>query len=478
MIDACETYAVETPEVPTLTQPLSTEQDARSHRLRASFRSPRQVLRFRLVGGLNTLVDLLLLNGLLWLLPTTSSLMLLAYNSLAYSLGALNSFLLNKYWTFGKKQRTTRRELARFTLTTLFGIGWSTSIIWLASNALHPFLVNTTVWANASKVIAIGGTALISYLGMRLWVFVSQAQKEQTLFGSDAPSHIHVRNEHRSLPTPERRDTTNEHEQRLANEDWDKAETLHSLSIVLPAYNEEAVIGTTLEQVLNVLAGWVKDFEVIVVNDGSTDHTGAIVSTMMEVEPRVMLVTHERNQGYGAALADGLAAATKELTLFMDSDGQFDMHDLARLLLFIEEYDAVIGYRLHRQDTWVRKLNAWGWKRLIGWVLGVHVRDVDCAFKLLRTDFLHQHPLETRGAMINAELLYRLKHVGCTYREVGVHHLPRRGGRARGANPGIIARAFRELFLSTRKWRREERAHARQILVSEHHPFQKGPLLP
>jgi putative flippase GtrA len=471
MIDTCETYAVEAPEVPTPTQPLSLEEDARSHRFRDRFRLLRQVLRFGLVGGLNTLVDLLVLNGLLWLFPTTSSLMLLAYNSLAYSLGAVNSFLLNKYWTFGQKQRTTRRELARFTLTTLCGIGWSTSIIWLASNALHPFLVNTTVWANASKVIAIGGTALISFLGMRLWVFVSQAQKEHTLFGSDAPSHIHVRDKHRSLPAPGRRDTTNEHEQRPANEDLDTTVTSHSLSAVLPAYNEEQIIGATIEHVLNVLAGWVKEFEVIVVNDGSTDRTGAIVSAMMEVEPRIRLVTHARNQGYGAALADGFSAATKELTLFMDSDRQFDMRDLARLLLFIDEYDAVIGYRLHRQDSWMRKLNAWGWKHLINSVLGIHVRDIDCAFKLLRTDFLHQYPLETRGAMINAELLYKLKRAGCTYREVGVHHLPRQGGRATGANPRVIVRAFRELFLSARKWQREERTYAQQILVSEHHPF-------
>jgi len=245
----------------------------------------------------------------------------------------------------------------------------------------------------------------------------------------------------------------------------------HSLSIVLPAYNEDAVIGVTLVQVLNVLADWVKDFEIIVVNDGSTDRTGAIISTIIEVEPRVRVVTHERNQGYGSALVDGFAAATKELSFFMDSDGQFDIRDLARLLLFIDEYDAVIGYRLDRQDTWVRKLNAWGWNLLTRNVLGIHARDIDCAFKLLRTDFLHQHPLETRGAMINAELLYKLKRAGYTYREVGVHHLPRQGGRATGANLRVIARAFRELFHFTREWRREERAHTQRTLVSEHHPY-------
>jgi glycosyltransferase involved in cell wall biosynthesis len=213
------------------------------------------------------------------------------------------------------------------------------------------------------------------------------------------------------------------------------------------------------------------DAEVLVVNDGSTDRTGAIVAALAATSPRVRLVTHPINQGYGAALASGFAAATKDFTPFMDSDGQFDIRDLQQFFPFIDEYDAVIGYRLNRQDSWMRKLNAWGWKRLIGWVLDIHVRDIDCAFKLIRTDILHQHPLETRGAMINAELLYRLKRAGYTYREVGVHHLPRQGGRATGANPRVIARAFRELFVSARKWRREEQAQTWHLFVSEHRPY-------
>jgi hypothetical protein len=105
--------------------------------------------------------------------------------------------------------------------------------------------------------------------------------------------------------------------------------------------------------------------------------------------------------------------------------------------------------------------------------LHIHVRDIDCAFKLLRTSILHQHPLETRGAMINAELLYRLKRAGYTYREVGVQHLPRQGGRATGANPRVIARAFRELFVSVRKWRLEEKVRAQHMIGNEQHPFEK-----
>lgn len=234
-----------------------------------------------------------------------------------------------------------------------------------------------------------------------------------------------------------------------------------SLSLVLPAYNEEQMIAQTISTVLTVVPTWTQDFEVIVVNDGSTDATATLLEKLRERDQHVRLVTHTVNQGYGAALVSGFAAATKEYTFFMDADGQFDIRDLQTFLPYIDSYDAVIGYRIDRQDSWMRKLNAWGWKRLIGWVLGIHVRDVDCAFKLLHTDFLHQHPLETRGAMINAELLHTLRQAGRTYKELGVHHLPRQAGNATGANLRVILRAFRELFISAHKWHQEEREKIR-----------------
>ena len=474
MIETIAFYEKETVDTLSPDHHCSNEpgaQDQEAYHVPGRSHTLRQVLRFGLTGGLNTLVDVLILNGLLWLFPTTSTPRLLAYNSLAYSLGAINSFLLNKYWTFGQKQRTTRGELARFTLITLCGIGWSTIILWLASLALHVFLVNATVWANASKVVAITGTALISYLGMRLWVFVSKRPKKQALFHGAMSAPRNASDAQHLLPVPMRREAASERKQHHPGEHANERARSHSLSVILPAYNEEQVIASTVSDVLDVLSAWHMDAEVLVVDDGSTDRTGAIVAELVETHLQVYLITHTTNQGYGAALASGFAAATKDLTLFMDADGQFDMRDLQRFFPFIDEYDAVIGYRLNRQDSWMRKLNAWGWKRLTGWVLGIHARDIDCAFKLLHTNFLHQHPLETRGAMINAELLYKLKRGGYTYREVDVHHLPRRGGRATGANPRVIARAFRELFISAHKWRREERGHAQHIFVSEHHPL-------
>ncbi len=465
MIETVAFYENETADVlgPDLHHDLPDAQDQETNPVPGRAHTLRQVLRFVLAGGLNTVVDLLILNGLLRFFPTTSTTMLLAYNSLAYSVGAINSFLLNKYWTFGQKRRTTGGELARVTLITLCGIGWSSIILWFASLAFHSLLANATVWANASKLTAIGGTAIISYLGMRLWVFVSKQAKMQA---RSTPLYA----DRAALPK-ERTTIAFERDESATSENGMQAENPHSLSIVLPAYNEDAVIGVTLKHVLNSLRGLVQDFEIIVVDDGSTDRTGEIISAMMEVEPRVMVITHARNQGYGSALADGFAAATKELTFFMDSDGQFDIHDLGRLLLFIDEYDAVIGYRLDRQDTWVRKLNAWGWHILIRNVLGIHARDIDCAFKLLHTRFLHQYPPETRGAMVNTEMLYRLKRAGYIYREVGVCHLPRQGGRATGAKLRVIARAFRELFILARRWRREERTQAQPLYISERHPF-------
>ena len=149
-------------------KPISGKQ--RSHWLRFF----RQIVRFGLVGGLNTLVDLLVLNALLLLFPTSNTFTLLTYNSLAYSLGAINSFLLNKYWTFGHRQPISRREVMRFIITTLCSIAVSNTLIWLASDIFHPLHVNTLLWANASKIFAIFGTVCISYFGMRLWVFVNK----------------------------------------------------------------------------------------------------------------------------------------------------------------------------------------------------------------------------------------------------------------------------------------------------------------
>lgn len=287
-----------------------------------------------------------------------------------------------------------------------------------------------TIRFRVAKAGEIAGTMLTSFLGMRVWVFGRQSRQPATsaMIASQTTTRIPARN--------------GEAGRRIA---LSEALAHHSLSIVLPAYNEEQSIGATLADVTTALNAWGADYEVIVVNDGSRDHTGEVIAAFAAREPHVRVVTHAVNQGYGAAIKSGFAAAANDLTFFMDSDGQFTIADLPELLVHIEFVDAVLGYRINRQDAPMRLLNAWGWKALVFLALGVHVRDLDCAYKVFRTDFLHANPPTTSGALLNAELLYTLNRVGATYREVGVRHLPRNGGRATGANVRVILRALRDL---------------------------------
>jgi putative flippase GtrA len=406
-------------------------------------------MRFGMVGILNTLIDVLTLNILLWRFPTHNANLLLIYNSLAYTLGALNSFSLNKYWTFKQKRSTTGGEIVRFAIINVTGILCNDITIWVVARILHPLISSNILWANVSKLSAIAVTFLVSYFGMRLWVFANNPQAHQ----KNKPTAV---NAAEPLTIGEASEMVHDTNHQKSETNGIFVSTKYSLSVILPAYNEKAAIAGTVQGVVTTLADRLEDFEVIVVNDGSKDQTKTIVQEIAAADPRVRLINHAVNQGYGAALVSGFESITKELAFFMDSDGQFDIHDLLPFFPLIEEYDAVLGYRIHRQDTWMRKLNAWGWKMLVRLVFGLRVRDVDCAFKLYRSKFFYDHRLETRGAMINTEILYKFTRAGYTYTQVGVQHLPRRGGRATGAKLSVIVRAFRELFVFARKWNREE----------------------
>ncbi len=381
-----------------------------------------QLLRFAVVGGLNTAIDVLLFNLLVWMFPTSDMYMIILLNSVAYFTGALNSFFLNKLWTFRQRSNTTSGQVMRFIMVTSLGIVCNDAFLWVASAVLTSLNLQSFFWTNVAKVAAIGGSVLVSYLGMRFSVF-TKGEENMEIAPLGNP---------RLLKTP------------------------RSLSVILPAYNEEALIEQTVVHVMQTLTQWMQDFEVIVVNDGSRDRTGEIVENLTRRDQRIRLINHAGNKGYGAALVTGFESVTKDLAFFMDSDGQFDIQDLARFFPLIEESGAVLGYRIERQDTWMRKLNAWGWKRLVQFMFGVHVHDLDCAFKLFRADFFRSYRLETRGAMINAEILYKLSRAGYTYTEVGVQHLPRRAGKATGAKPSVILRAIREMFVFAEKWRQEE----------------------
>ncbi|GAC1366190.1 MAG: hypothetical protein PVS3B3_16920 [Ktedonobacteraceae bacterium] len=382
-----------------------------------------QLLRFCVVGGLNTFVDMLVFNLLIWIFATHDTSSLVLFNSIAYLIGAVNSFCFNKVWTFKHRSQVTQAQISRFLLTTMLGIVCNDVLLGLVTGLLNDFSVYGFLWTNFAKVSAITGTFAISYVGMRFSVFSKKTQEPEPISLSIRP-HLFV--------------------------------TPPSLSVILPVYNEEEVIESTITKIMMALTKWMSDFEVIVVNDGSKDGTEEIVSSISTYDSRIRLINHPVNKGYGAAVVTGFESITKETAFLMSSDGQFDINDLVRFFPLIEDYDAVLGYRINRQDAWMRKLSAWGWRQLVKFVFGIHVRDIDCAFKLYRSEFFRSHKLETRGSMINAEILYKLARAGYIYTEVGVQPLPGQGGKATGTKITVILRALQELFVYARKWRREE----------------------
>jgi len=218
-----------------------------------------------------------------------------------------------------------------------------------------------------------------------------------------------------------------------------------SLSIVLPAYNEEANAAVAVEQVSAVAQRLGMDYEIILVNDGSADRTGEIGRELAQRIPNFRLVEHYPNRGYGGALKAGFAAADKELIAFVPADNQFDFGEISLLLERLDGADIVSGYRADRQDAFIRRLNALGWNTVVRLLFGCLCRDIDCGFKLFRREILERVTIVSDGAMVDTEFLAGAKARGYRITDVPVTHLPRTIGEATGANLKVILKAFRDL---------------------------------
>ena len=223
------------------------------------------------------------------------------------------------------------------------------------------------------------------------------------------------------------------------------ADRLPSLTVVLPCHDEEDNVLAAIREARSAAAEAAEDHEIVVVDDGSTDATGRLAAAAAADDPRVRVVVHETNRGYGAALRSGIAAARCDWILLTDADLQFDLGEVTRFLEPARTHDVVVGYRLARMDPLMRRVNAYAWNRLVGRVFDLDVRDVDCAFKLIRRELAQRLALKADGAMISTELLARAALAGASIAELGVHHRPRVAGRQSGAEPAVVLSAFREL---------------------------------
>jgi glycosyltransferase involved in cell wall biosynthesis len=213
-------------------------------------------------------------------------------------------------------------------------------------------------------------------------------------------------------------------------------------------YNEEGNIEHAVSSALAVLEALTDCYEVIVVNDGGRDRTGAIADSLAAANPCVRVVHHPVNRGYGAALRSGLAAARYPLVVLADGDNQFDLNELPVLLRHVANSDIVSGYRIARHDPAFRRLYAFTYNRVARLLFSIRVRDVNCGFKVYRRALVERllPQLRSTGALINVEMLARARKLGATVTEVGVHHYPRETGQPTGGNPAVIFRAVREML--------------------------------
>lgn len=205
-----------------------------------------------------------------------------------------------------------------------------------------------------------------------------------------------------------------------------------SLSVFFPAYNDAlslpALIGKTFE-VLNTVA---EQFEVIVVNDGSADSTASVLKDLQaRFGPRLIVIEHPENRGYGAALRTGFGAVKYELVFYTDADGQYDVGELPLLLEPMSGAVGLVnGFKLKRHDPWHRICIGWTYNKFARALFGITLRDIDCDFRLIRREVLKNLNLRSNTGSICVELVRGIELSGCGIVEIGVHHYPRRHGRS------------------------------------------------
>jgi glycosyltransferase involved in cell wall biosynthesis len=235
------------------------------------------------------------------------------------------------------------------------------------------------------------------------------------------------------------------------------------ISIVLPAYNEEENLSVAVDRALEVMPDLVSDFEVIIVDDGSTDGTHEIALGLIgEKYPTVRLAVHPSNRGYGAALRTGFALARFDLVFYTDADNQFDFSDLRHFMPLIEEYDLIVGFRVYRYDTVLRSILSWIYNRIVRILFRVRVRDVDCSYKLFRREVLEKIVIECNDFFVDAELIAKARRWNFRLLEKGVRHYPRMAGETT-VRPSHIPTTLKRIALMWKRIYYPGHSHLEQL---------------
>jgi glycosyltransferase involved in cell wall biosynthesis len=214
-----------------------------------------------------------------------------------------------------------------------------------------------------------------------------------------------------------------------------------SITAFFPALNDEATIARMVTDAVAVLSTLTDDYEVIVIDDGSTDRTADVLDALARRVGVLRVVRHPENRGYGAALASGFRHAVKDLVFYTDGDAQFDVRELARLTpCMTGDVDVVNGRRAARADSRTRRALGAIYRSLARRLFGLPIRDVDCDFRLLRRQAIAAIELSSASGVVCTEMIYKLHRAGCRFAEVHVDHYPRRHGRSQFFTVRRVAR--------------------------------------
>lgn len=220
-----------------------------------------------------------------------------------------------------------------------------------------------------------------------------------------------------------------------------------SLSVFFPAYYDENNIGKVVHKAVEVLESLgLMDYEVTIIEDGSPDKTDEVADALAAQYPKVKVIHHEKNMGYGATLWEGFTTAKMDYVFYTDGDNQFDLEELRKFVAIIPFSDMVVGYRKKKQYSPYRKLTSFVYNLLLRFVFDIDYIDIDCAFKVFKTDLFKKIKVNTKDAFIDAEIMIRAQLQGYTFTELGVKHLPRIDGVSTAARPSIIFRTIKEIF--------------------------------
>lgn len=378
-----------------------------------------RLIRFALVGVTCFLVQL----GLLYLLE--SVLHLFIADALAFLMSAQLNFVLSQVFTW-RDRRNTERLLMRW-------------VKFNASALLSVTAVNVTVfWLLVEAGMPIWAAMFVANVASTVWTFLM--------------NHFVVFKEEQSKPSPIPERVTM-HALPLTDPGPSP-----SVALFMPAFNEAANLDAVVSKAYRFFdrAGITKR-AVIIVDDGSTDDTAAVIKTIQQTNP-VDVVHHETNYGYGRALRSGFEAALAtgcDWIAYCDSDGQFNPGDLALLLVaaYAHEVDVALGVRVKRADNFARRAAGRGWHGVSRLVLRFNAVDVDCGFKLLHRSAIGAvaPQLQSDFAAISPELLARLNRAGHRFVEVPVPHYPRLNGTQTGLRPRVILRSFGDLYAVRRE---------------------------